>query len=181
MKKSIILIVIIFLSVYYSNAQNFDMINPINSKIANLSVNTGVGFAGSKNQFVGYSYIAPSGTYNFNNKLSFDIGFVMMNSTYKGMYVFNGENFSQTNGNLLQNMIYATANYQVSEKLKVSGTVAYGINTFSFNNNKNYTKLKSYSINAEYKVTDKIKINVGFKRGNNENPYEFDNNFRTIP
>ncbi len=181
--KKILLIIAVCVIFSYANAQTAEEINfeeqtvqrPEIKKIKyNVNMGTVVGFINNSTNF--YNYIAPSLNYKFSPRISINAGFLITNTTSNGIYYYDNEKFRKRTGNITQSYFFTDVNYLASEKLILTGNVVYGT-SFNQNVNNNGSGFKpiSYSVGAEYKITEKIKIGIEIKHI--ERNSHFQNNF----
>ena len=118
-----------------------------------------------------YNYLAPLMRFKLNSKWSINAGIMYMNTFSNGMYFYNGESFEKKSGNFSQAYLYTSIDYQATEKLRISGEIMYGTGILNSSINSKGKRPKSFSIQAEYKITDFLKIGIGIRHNENYNPY----------
>jgi hypothetical protein len=150
-----------------------------------VSVALGTSFSsfGMGNSAIG-TYIAPEISMPVSEKLSVTFGM-----GYSNMF-FNGPSEFAMQGNTSYGNLFVSATYQVDDKLTIRGT-AY--KTFMLNPSQNGQPLNSQTIDfsnqgllfdAEYKISDKMKIGVSIEYRDQNQPSYFQNgnsNFGSSP
>ncbi len=175
----ITLISFFFIASSYSQNTNefYNPDNTIEEKKVGVKLDIGTSYLSFGNSGVFNSYISPSLSYKLSPKLSILLGVVFINSNYKNIFNSASENVSLSDASGMQSYLRAQAQYQFSERLKITGEILYGKNNI-------YSKLGingansqniSYSVSAEYKLTDNITIGLQLRKSN-RNPYNYYNN-----
>lgn len=146
----------------------------------NLKFQTTVGTYFTNNSMFG-SYISPSLNYKFNLRLNISAGVLVNSVNFNNVYD-NEMSYKQLKA--VQTYYYAQAQYQMNEKLILTGDIIYGNNNFL---DEKYTKYNSpnysYSFGAIYKISNSLEFQFQIRQtsGNNSynryNPYYSSNGF----
>lgn len=184
MKKVLFtLIIALYAFSAYSQTGRFRGFNYGNDSIVpqnkvNYSLETGSMFYGGAMKGSTF-YVAPSFTYAFSKKFSMQGGVMFMNNNYNFSNQALGQPdtrlFSQPNK--YETVVYAKGNYQVNNRLTISGSLVKnfadnaGMQNQAWNNS-----FQMMSMGMDYKLTDNMTIGAGVKvmQGSGYyNPYQF--------
>ena len=160
MKNNILLIIfVIFISSSVFSQENN---NSINDKLSvNVELGTSVGKYNNTSFFSNYSM--PTLNYAFTPNFSLNAGFLNVNSFYANSFKIN-DLFSQNNYTATKNYIITQGNYKINDRLVITGDFIYGKNNFDFNSDFNQNiSTYSYSIGANFLITEKFQIGVQFR------------------
>ncbi|MCF8304207.1 MAG: hypothetical protein K9I94_13100 [Bacteroidales bacterium] len=141
----------------------------------NLQMGTSIGSYGGGGSVLS-SYVAPSFNFDATPKLDIKAGALIMNNNFSG---FQQSPFMSQSMGLNQNMtdsyLYVQGDYQLNEKLTLSGGAIKKVNTYNYQQKmnplaKNYD-YSAYNIGMRYKVNDNAHIEAQFNliKGN---PYQ---------
>ena len=129
------------------------------------------------NNFSGTNkYLSPHINYKFNPKFSLNVGTMIMSNNYNTGLQLSEGNILERAGKVSA-YIYAQGQYQLNERLKITGTLIYDTNNFGNYNTNGYKRnyMPDYmSVGFNYKVNDNIQIGVQFTRTNIYNIYNPD-------
>jgi len=140
-----------------------------------LEIGTSVGGMLGGGSFMS-SYIAPSVSYPITSRLNLTAGVVMEKNYFNNIPTFNGDgSITSTNSNSINNYFFAKADYLVSERLRVTGSILYGMNQMGITgtNNINTPNVSAYSFSADYKIMDGMHIGISVRKSQGFNPYNY--------
>lgn len=138
-----------------------------------MEVGTSVGTS-LGNGAVWNRYASPYLSYRLSPKWRLNAGTLLMNSqvmssSYAGKeYGFSG------NTNYFQSFVYAQGQYQVNDRLRLTGTAFYETSRFTgprMNPQATNFNAKGMSMHAEFKITDNFSFGAGASFSNGSNPY----------
>lgn len=134
-----------------------------------FSLDFGIGFGGSGSYFGNYTYVSPYLSYPITQRFRLDVGALYLQG-FGGLQGNSSQGFSADNSGLY---LYARGNYLISDRLLISGAVYKGFNnTFTaYNepaNHKNSINNYGFSLNLDYKVTEKSTIGIGISMSDDD-------------
>ncbi len=152
-----------------------------------FNVNLGSSFSTYNSGNTFSNYISPSFSYLVSSKLRINGGFWYENLNLTNTPVWGMSGLETVSGNYNRNAFWLSGEYQINSQLTVYGTVMVGATPNCIQMmNPNAMNNITYSIGAQYKVTDNLEIGVEiqhttqspFSNGGNENlpknPYDKD-------
>jgi len=151
--------------------------NPITpQKRMQTNVMVGTQFSSSSRYGSGLTtFVSPSISYRVSPRFSVRGGLTLSNTTllnYRPWFVTEAS--SSFDANFSKAVIYLEGNYQVTDKLIISGA---GFKEFTITDNSNffnpYSKNEPYGIylNADYKIAEGVHIQAGFGYTRGYSPY----------
>lgn len=140
----------------------FSIISFSQENIENMNVNTEISLGSSvitnKNFSAINSFFTPNFKIRMNPQLVFHSGFINSYSIYSD---------NHTNYTEFRNFVYTQANYQINEKLILTGDIIYGTNFIPDNSKKGNFHYKSYSFGAIYKVNENLHFQINIRQSDN--------------
>ena len=137
---------------------------------ASISMGTGMSFFGSTKNSAITTFIAPKIGYQLTKKFRLNIGLMHYTMTGNSFMPMNQNEalFNNSNRSISGNLLFVEGQYQLTNKLMMSGAVMYNANA-NLNKNNNY---KAVSIGMDYKLSEhaSIGIRANISQGNNS-PY----------
>jgi hypothetical protein len=135
------------------------------SKRVNFDLSAGTSFMYSKDFGSGTStYIAPSLKYKFTPRLNLNVGVMFVNSNiaYNRFLPFYQEPSVVFRTKPVNKVLaYASANYMLSERLTVSGSVVRDLNSSQGYGVNSTPSVQSMSLHMDYKLTKNISVGAG--------------------
>lgn len=118
------------------------------------------------------TYLAPKLDYRLTSRLNISAGVMVVNSNFNNLLIPTGDGTYENGGNMLSSYFFSAGDYQVNERLRISGAILYGTNnSFSQGNNFSQYDNVSYSFGAEYKISEHFSIGVQFRQRRGYNPF----------
>lgn len=183
-----------------SDDEDYVLENDSNKTEDNIHYNfeMGVGFG---NTFGGGStfntYYKPSISFKATDKLTVNVGLMYVNSHLTNSRLFGENNYQLFSGNISEYYTYVNAQYQLTDRLSVGGSVYYNMTTYDpvagSSNLANRSNLDhiGYSANFKYKVSESMSIQGEIRVGDRYSPFNqyqrnsfnnsFGNTFSTDP
>ncbi len=207
MKRLIILSIALFASIVWAQAQNTDE-TPAYYKMADapaaasrifgqpiikkpfetpqrlnfgLQMGTSVG-TNFNNGAIWNNFIAPTLSYQLTPRFSVQAGTMFINSNFNTFAFGAAETGSPVRANVMQTFMFTQGQYQVSERLSVTGTAFYNVNQLNMprmNPQATNFSSKGMSMFAEFKVTPNFSFGAGAQISNGNNM--FNNGFYNNP
>ena len=121
------------------------------------------------------TYYKPLISYDVSPKVSINTGLTYMNSSVNNVGVINDSQYQLFSGNIAQYNAFIGAEYKLSDRLSVGGSICYDFTAYtplvgtSLSKNNGLEKL-GYSGYVKYKVSDRFLIEAEV-RINDRNPY----------
>ena len=142
----------------------------------------GAGF-GSSSSFGNYfqTYYKPTISFDATPRFSINTGIAYVNSAVHNLPVLSDYNYQLFSGNISQYYAFVGAQYQLTDKLSVGGSIFYDASNYSAFDGTSLGKPVGladlgYSANFQYKVRDGLYIE-GEIRINDKNPYQQNSSF----
>ena len=121
------------------------------------------------------TYYKPMVSYDVSPRLSINTGITYVNSSVDNVPVVSDYSYQLFSGNISQYNAFVGAQYKLTDKLSVGGSVFYDFSSFTATNGATMNSGSGlenvgYSANFQYKVRDGFYIE-GEIRVNDKNPY----------
>jgi len=111
------------------------------------------------------NYVAPHVSFQPIQKLTLTAGVMFENTQLINTSVLTADGVSKMNANVNSAYFYGKADYNLTERLKITGTILYGMNRtpyqsviYNGNGLQSSANPLIYSIGAMYKITDNMSI-----------------------
>lgn len=149
-----------------------------------MGVGFGTGYGGGSNF---NTYYKPSVSYQATDKLTVNVGLMYVNSQLNNSRLYGENNYQLFSGNISEYYTYVSAQYQLTDRLSVGGSVYYNMTNYNsdFGNtnlaHRSNTDHIGYSANFTYKVSKSMTIQGEIRMGDRYSPFNQNqnNNFNT--
>ena len=144
-----------------------------------MGVGFGSGYGGGSNF---NSYYKPSVSYQATDKLTVNVGLMYVNSQLNNSRLYGENNYQFFSGNISEYYTYVSAQYQLTERLSVGGSVYYNMTDYqpipgsSNLANRSSVDHIGYSANFKYKVSESMSIQGEIRVGDRYSPFNQYNN-----
>ncbi len=143
------------------------------SQKLDVQLTTGASVISGNNETNGYqTFVAPKFSYPVSSKLRLQFGMAVSTGRINGFYSPLTET-CQANTRYLSNSLFAGGEYDVNERLRISGIILHEMNNCRFDarmQNNRYQST-SFSVGFNYKVTENFHIGVQFQHRDGNNPF----------
>lgn len=139
------------------------------------SFGVGVGFGKSSYGDYFSTYYQPMISYDVSPRLSINTGFTYINSMVNNIPVISDYQYQMFSGNISQYNAFIGAEYKLTDKLYVGGSIFYDFTSYNTHNgtsldagnglnNLGYTGYVKYKVNDNFSIQAEVRIN-------DRNPY----------
>lgn len=186
MKNTIYIILALLLFAIQTNAQKSDAeyFNPTakeaggknnikESQKFDVELTTGASVISGNSGTQAYNtFVAPKFRYPISSNLRLQFGMAVSTGRINRIYSPSME-ISQANTRYLSNSLFAGGEYDVNERLRISGIILHEMNHFGFSNqNKNgIYRSTSFSVGFDYKITENFHLGFRFQHRDGNNPF----------
>jgi hypothetical protein len=145
-----------------------------------MGVGIGSGYGGGSNF---NTYYKPSISYQATDKLTINAGVMYVNSQLSNSRLYGENNYQFFSGNISEYYTYINAQYQLTDRLSVGGSVSYNMTTYNSDfSNTNLSHRSNmdhigYSANFKYKISNSMSIQGEIRVGDRYSPFnQYQNN-----
>jgi hypothetical protein len=122
------------------------------------------------------TFVAPHLTYGISKRFSISGGISLVNTTLNG-YSYNpwSSEKNSFSGNFTTALVYISGQYQLNNRLTISGTAYKQFGLFGNTPGYNYSSMNDAHgiyMNVSYKVADNVHLEAGFGYSKGYNPYQ---------
>jgi hypothetical protein len=117
------------------------------------------------------NYIAPQLSYQVSPRWNLNVGTMVSYSRYNGL-MRTAEGYNSTPVSSVQTFVYGQGQYQVSERLRLTGTAFYEMNRFDqlqMNPQATNFNTKGASMYADFKISEHFSVGAGVQISNGNN------------
>ena len=149
-----------------------------------MGVGIGSGYGGGSNFS---SYYKPSISFKATDRLTINTGLMYVNSQLNNSRLYGENNYRFFSGNISEYYTYINAQYKISDKLSIGGSVYYNMTEYNPDmgtanmSNRSSRDHIGYSANFKYKISDNMTIEGEIRMGDRYSPFNQsrNNNFNS--